>query len=128
FAALTELLAAANDALVADEPALGEPTAFEIVTTLALLAFARAGSDLAVVEVGLGGRLDATNVVHPDVAVITPISYDHTAILGDTLAQIAAEKAGIIKPGRPVVSGPQPAEAAAVLERQAAERGATLYR
>src|SRR5690606_19368702 len=72
--------------------------------------------------------LDATNVVTPAVAVITPISYDHTAILGDTLDAIATEKGGIIKPGRPVVLGPQPPEALATLERIAAERGSPVYR
>jgi dihydrofolate synthase/folylpolyglutamate synthase len=80
-----------------------------------------------VVEVGLGGRLDATNVVEPAVTAISTISYDHTAILGATLDKIAAEKGGIIKPGRPLAVGPQPAEALATLERIAAERGAPLY-
>jgi dihydrofolate synthase/folylpolyglutamate synthase len=75
-----------------------------------------------VIEVGLGGRLDATNVVLPNVSVITSLSYDHMAVLGDTLAQIAGEKAGIIKPGVPVVSAPQTGEALAVLLRVARER------
>ena len=77
-------------------------------------------------EVGLGGRLDATNVLDPDVTVITPISYDHVAILGDTLALIAAEKAGIIKPGVPVVSAPQPDEALATIRDVCDSQGAPL--
>ncbi|HEX5164108.1 MAG TPA: cyanophycin synthetase, partial [Thermomicrobiales bacterium] len=111
----------------AEEPEIGEPTAFEIATAMALLAFQRAGVDLAVVEVGMGGRLDATNVVTPDVAAISAISYDHTAILGATLEKIAFEKGGIIKPGKPVVVGPQPAEALAELRRIASERAAPMF-
>lgn len=99
-------------------------TTFEITTALAFLYFAQEGADAAVIEVGLGGRLDATNVVEPNVSVITSISYDHMAILGDTLAQIAAEKGGIIKPGVPVISSPQKVEALEVLQRIAAERDA----
>src|SRR5215207_5915287 len=94
-------------------------TTFEITTALALLAFAKHHVDAAVIEVGLGGRLDATNVVTPKVAVITSLSYDHTAVLGDTLAKIAGEKAGIIKEGVPVVSAPQKDEALEVLQRVA---------
>ncbi len=90
---------------------LAPPTFFEIYTAMAFVAFAQGGVDIAVIEAGLGGRLDATNVLTPLVAVITPISYDHTEILGDTLAQIAAEKAGIIKPHIPVVVAPQLPEA-----------------
>jgi len=82
-------------------------TNFEIVTALALLHFARAGVDAAVIEVGLGGRLDATNVITPLVSVITSIDYDHMSILGNTLAEIATEKAGITKPGVPLVLAPQ---------------------
>jgi dihydrofolate synthase/folylpolyglutamate synthase len=103
------------------------PTYYELLTALAFLYFAEAGIDFAVLEVGLGGRLDATNVVTPALAVITPISYDHMAILGDTLGQIAFEKAGIIKEGEVVLSAPQPEEAAGVIARVAAERQATLY-
>lgn len=101
-------------------------TTFEITTALAFLQFARERVDVAVVEVGLGGRLDATNVVKPLVSVITSLSMDHMNVLGDTLAKIAAEKAGIIKPGRPVVSSPQLLEARQVLEQVAAERNAPL--
>ncbi|MBX6341820.1 MAG: bifunctional folylpolyglutamate synthase/dihydrofolate synthase, partial [Thermomicrobiaceae bacterium] len=127
FAALTAEIAPLNRRLAAEHPDWGEATAFEVATVLAFLAFARAGVDAAVVEVGLGGRLDATNVLVPEVAVITAISLDHTRILGETLAEIAAEKGGIIKPGVPVVSSPQAGEARATLERIAAERGAPLY-
>jgi dihydrofolate synthase/folylpolyglutamate synthase len=101
-------------------------TTFEITTALGFLYFARKKVDAAVIEVGLGGRLDATNVITPRVAVITSLSYDHTAVLGDTLAKIAAEKAGIIKPGVPVVSSPQKQEALEVLERVSAEKNAPL--
>lgn len=99
-------------------------TTFEITTGLAFRYFARQGATAVVAEVGLGGRLDATNVVTPLVSVITSISYDHTQVLGDTLALIAGEKAGIIKPGCPVVVAPQPEEARAAIERIAAERQA----
>lgn len=101
-------------------------TTFEITTALGFLYFARQGCSAAVIEVGLGGRLDATNVVRPKVAVITSISYDHTAVLGDTLTLIAGEKAGIIKEGIPVVSAPQQREALTVLKKVAAQRLAPL--
>ena len=94
-------------------------TTFEITTALGFLAFARKDVTAAVIEVGLGGRLDATNIVTPKVSVITSLSYDHMAVLGDTLAKIAGEKAGIIKPDVPVVSAPQKEEALEVLERVA---------
>ncbi len=101
-------------------------TTFEITTAIGFLAFARAGVDAAVIEVGLGGRLDATNVVTPKVSVITSLSMDHTAVLGDTLGKIAGEKAGIIKEGVPVVSSPQKEEALKVLLRVAGEKNAPL--
>jgi dihydrofolate synthase/folylpolyglutamate synthase len=94
-------------------------TTFEITTALGFLAFAKLGVHVAVIEVGLGGRLDATNVVMPKVAVITSLSYDHMAVLGDTLAKIAGEKAGIIKPGVPVVCALQKEEALGVVLRVA---------
>ena len=97
-------------------------TTFEITTALGLLAFAKNDVNAAVVEVGLGGRLDATNIVTPDVSVITSLSYDHMAVLGNTLAEIAGEKAGIIKEGIPVVSAPQVDEALEVLKRVAREK------
>lgn len=101
-------------------------TWFEVTTALGFLYFAQEKVDVAVIEVGLGGRLDATNVVSPVVSVITSLSYDHTHLLGNSLASIAREKAGIIKPGAPVVSAPQPSEALAVLEQVAAENGSPL--
>ena len=99
-------------------------TFFEITTALALDHFARAGVDVAVVEVGLGGRLDATNVVDPQAAVVTSIALDHTEWLGDSIEAIAGEKAGIFKVGRPAVIGERDAAIAAHLSRIASERGA----
>ena len=101
-------------------------TTFEIITVLALLHFAQQQVDWVVLEVGLGGRLDATNVVTPAVSVITPISYEHTALLGNTLDLIAREKAGIIKPGVPVVVAPQHDEALAAIQAVADQQGARL--
>lgn len=102
-------------------------TFFEITTAAALLAFARVPADVLILEVGLGGRLDATNVVDaPLVSVIAPIGLDHQNYLGDTIELIAAEKAGIVKPGRPVVVGPQQDEALSVIEREAAALGAPV--
>ncbi|MBN1303016.1 MAG: bifunctional folylpolyglutamate synthase/dihydrofolate synthase [Anaerolineales bacterium] len=101
-------------------------TTFEITTALGFLYFARRMVDVAVIEVGLGGRLDATNVVTPLAAVITSLSLDHTAVLGDTLDKIAAEKGGIIKEGVPVISAPQEPVALEILERIANERHAPL--
>ncbi len=101
-------------------------TYFEAITAIGFLYFARAGVDVAVVEVGLGGRLDATNVLTPEVSVITSLSLEHTYLLGNTLAAIAYEKAGIIKPGIPAVSAPQRAEAIKVLETVSREREAPL--
>jgi dihydrofolate synthase/folylpolyglutamate synthase len=91
------------------------PTYFETVTAMAFVIFADAKLDRAVLEVGLGGRLDATNVVTPDLCVITPIDFDHQMFLGDTIQQIAAEKAGILKPGIPAIFAEQRPEAEAVL-------------
>jgi dihydrofolate synthase/folylpolyglutamate synthase len=101
---------------------------YEVATALAFLYFREAGAQHAVIEVGLGGRLDATNVVEPLVSVITSISYDHMNVLGNTLAEIAGEKAGIIKPGAPVVTSARAAEALAVIQRVAGERGVPLVR
>jgi len=103
-----------------------ELTTFEITTALALDYFAAMDVDVAVLEVGLGGRLDATNVVMPDVGVITSLSYDHTYILGNTLSEIAAEKAGIVKPDVPLVVAPQKDEALMVIEEIAREQYAPL--
>ncbi|SVC69343.1 uncharacterized protein METZ01_LOCUS322197, partial [marine metagenome] len=92
------------------------PSFFDVWTALAFLYFAEHGVDLAVIEVGLGGRLDSTNVLMPEVAVITPIGLDHTDRLGNTLNEIAGEKAGIIKRGIPTIAGPQEPEALAVIQ------------
>lgn len=102
------------------------PTFFELTLALALEWFAQRGNPWVVLETGLGGRLDATNAITPAVSVITPIGWDHMDMLGDTLAKIAAEKAGIIKPGVPVVTGHQEPEAMEVIAHTAAERGAPL--
>src|SRR3990172_5375101 len=88
----------------------------------------RAGVDCAVIEVGLGGRLDATNVVEPVVSVITSLSYDHTHLLGNSLSEIAGEKAGIIKPGIPVVLAPQQREAELIVSQAAQDLGSPLVR
>ena len=101
-------------------------TTFEITTALAFLYFAQQGANAVVLEVGLGGRLDATNVVIPKVTVISSISYDHMNILGNTLTEIAGEKAGIIKTGVPVVLSPQKEEARLVIEHVASERGSPI--
>ncbi|MDD5486957.1 MAG: bifunctional folylpolyglutamate synthase/dihydrofolate synthase [Dehalococcoidales bacterium] len=104
----------------------GEVTTFELLTAMGFVYFAGAAADFQVLETGLGGRLDATNVINPLVAVITLIGLDHTAVLGDTLALIAAEKAGIIKNGCTVVSAGQPAAAAEVIRRVSREKNARL--
>jgi dihydrofolate synthase/folylpolyglutamate synthase len=104
-------------------------TFFEVTTVAAFLAFTRHKADILLLEVGLGGTHDATNVIeHPLACCLTPISMDHMQHLGHTLAEIAANKAGIMKRGRPVAIGPQPAEAEAVFEARGAELGAPLHR
>ena len=113
-AALTKI----RDLVATWEP---HPTFFEITTALALQHFATAKIDIVILETGMGGRLDATNAVQSDVAVITPIDFDHQKWLGDTLEQIASEKAGIIKPKVPVVSAPQPLQAEQVILARASE-------
>jgi dihydrofolate synthase/folylpolyglutamate synthase len=117
LAALVEEVKPVVDA----RPAL---TTFEVATALAFLYFERQKVDLAVMEVGLGGRLDATNVITPEISIITSLSLDHTYLLGNTLAEIAREKGGIIKSGVPVVSAPQKQEAISVLEEIVAEKHA----
>ncbi|PTX57805.1 dihydrofolate synthase/folylpolyglutamate synthase [Litoreibacter ponti] len=118
---LTEVL---DECYVANGP---DPiTYFEITTVAALLAFSRIRADFTLLEVGLGGRLDATNVIEPQMTVITPVSIDHEAFLGNTLAKIAGEKAGIIKRGVPCVVGPQHEEALDVIEERVAKLGAPL--
>lgn len=110
----------------AADPEAGPATLFEFLTTMAFRCFADSDADFSVIEVGLGGRLDATNVVAPAVSVITPVSLDHTAILGDTIAEIAADKAGIIKPGVPVVVAPQFPDAMAAIKDAATAQSAPL--
>lgn len=123
--AYTRELMPLAERLEAAKPDWG-PSFFEFMTAMAFLQFARRGCTAAVIEVGLGGRLDATNIVTPEVSVITSIGLDHCELLGHTLAAIAGEKAGIIKPGVPVVMGRLPPEAEAVVRAVAAERGAAL--
>jgi dihydrofolate synthase/folylpolyglutamate synthase len=124
-----ELTALLDDVRRASE-AISTPrvpyTFFEVATAVGFLHFVRRRVEAAVLEVGLGGRLDSTNVCRPIVSVLTSISFDHTALLGDRLASIAAEKAGIIKAGRPAVSGATVPEARAVIERTSRERHASL--
>jgi dihydrofolate synthase/folylpolyglutamate synthase len=103
-----------------------EPTFFEVVTVMGFLRFTRSGVQWAVVETGLGGRLDATNVLTPEVTIITPIDIDHQEFLGSSLPEVAAEKAGIIKPGVPLVAAPQKPGAMQVLREKAREAGAPL--
>lgn len=127
LARATTEVSAATEQLLASGALPHQPSFFEVMTAIGFVAFAAAGIGWAVVEVGLGGRLDATNVVQPRLAVITPIGMDHEAYLGSTLAAIAGEKAGIIKPGiEAVISARQAPEAMAVLERRAGEVGVPL--
>ena len=102
------------------------PTFFEFMTAMAFLQFVRRGCTFSVIEVGLGGRLDATNIVEPEVSVVTSIGLDHCEMLGNTFEAIAGEKAGVIKPGRPVVIGRVPLGAETTLRRVAASRGSRL--
>ena len=106
----------------------GRLTTFELLTALGFAHFSSKGVDFQVLEVGLGGRLDATNVIEPEVCIITSISLDHRDALGDSLAEIAAEKVGIIKPGCVVVTSPQPDEVARVIEETCVNCGAELVR
>jgi dihydrofolate synthase/folylpolyglutamate synthase len=111
----------ASEALLAQEKIDAHPSFFETVTAMAFVAFAEEPLDVVVLETGLGGRLDATNVVEPELTVITPIDFDHEALLGSSIESIAAEKAGILKPGRPTVFAEQRPEAFGVLEKRALE-------
>ena len=126
---LARAVAAVRPAAAAVEAACGDhPTEFELMAAVAFEHFRTVGCDIVVLEVGLGGRLDATNVIEaPEVSVICRIGLDHTDLLGDTLAAIAGEKAGIVKAGAPVVSWPQESEAMAVIEAVATERGCELF-
>jgi dihydrofolate synthase/folylpolyglutamate synthase len=112
--------------LVADGGLEALPTFFECATAIAFELFRRASVEIAVVEVGLGGRLDATNVITPMAAVITSIDFDHQDLLGETLESIAREKAGVIKPGIPVIVGPVAPGARAVIEATCREQGSRL--
>ncbi len=123
FGALLDEMMPAIEAVVAT---FGRPTYYETLLALALLHFAQAHVDVAVIEAGLGGRLDGTNVIVPEVAAITSIGFDHTEVLGDTLSAIAREKAGIAKPGVPLVVAPVDAEARAAIGVVAAEAGAPV--
>jgi len=114
--------------LISEDPELGDMTEFEVVTVLALCYFARQNTDLVVLEVGLGGRLDATNVITPLISVITNISLEHTDILGDTIEKIAFEKAGIIKAGKPLVTAAADERALGVFEKRCSELGSPMYR
>ncbi len=122
----TEQLKPIAAVLGKEDPDL-HPTFFEFIAAMAFQRFATEQVDIACIETGLGGRLDATNVVDPELSIITTISLDHTEMLGDTLAAIAGEKAGIIKPGKPVLMGRLPAEAEAVVRQVAQDRGCQLY-
>ena len=127
FARLVEMMKPEVEA-VNESGGFGELTTFELLTALAFAYFKERGVEYQVLETGLGGRLDATNVVKPEVCVITAISFDHTDVLGDTLLQIATEKAGIIKSGSFVISSPQYPEAMKLIERVCRERGVRLVR
>lgn len=116
------------EALIAQGRLHAPPTFFEATTAIAFALFREAGVDVAVCEVGLGGRLDATNILAPDVTAITSIGFDHQQYLGSTLPEIATEKAGIIKTGVPVIVGDMPSAAFDPIARTAAERGAPLLR
>jgi len=126
--AIIALIPAIQQALAEIGDSHGTYITYEVSTALAFLAFREADVVHAVIEVGLGGRLDATNVVEPMATAITSISYDHMAILGNTLGEIAGEKAGIIKQGVPVICSAQAPEALATIERIASERHAPLVR
>ncbi|MCL1799145.1 MAG: bifunctional folylpolyglutamate synthase/dihydrofolate synthase [Eggerthellaceae bacterium] len=122
-----DLCAATCAVKEAAEAMADHPTEFELMTAVAFVHFAQKGCDIVVCEVGLGGRLDSTNIIEaPELCIITAIGLDHTEVLGETLGAIAGEKAGIIKEGVPLLSWPQRPEAMEVVERVARERGAPL--
>lgn len=126
---LASLVGEIRDAIVRGDGGPGwPPTYFEASAAIAFMHFARRAVDIAVVEVGIGGRLDATNVVNPIVSVITTVGYDHTDLLGNSLRRIAEEDTGIIRPSGRAVTVPQPAAASDVIEEAAASKGAALVR
>lgn len=126
FARLATTVRTAGDQLVADGLFVTPPTFFEQITMIAYLHFAECKVDIAVLEVGMGGRLDATNICQPVVTAITPVGFDHQQYLGNTLAEISSEKAGIIKPGIPVIIAPQDDEAMQTIAARAAYLNAPL--
>jgi dihydrofolate synthase/folylpolyglutamate synthase len=126
FASAWTRVQATIESLLANGTLAAHPTYFECITALAFVAFAEAGVNFAIYEVGLGGRLDATNIVEPQVAVITSIDFDHESFLGYSIAEIAAEKAGIIKPAAWVASSAERPEARAVIARRCQAQGARL--
>lgn len=126
FTSLTHEFVSAAETIERTMPELGGITAFELTTAMALAWFGQQQCDIAVVEVGLGGTLDSTNIVDPTVSVITTLDFEHTAVLGSTMAEIAANKAGIIKPHRPAFTARQPVEALQVITGRAIECDAPL--
>jgi dihydrofolate synthase/folylpolyglutamate synthase len=128
FAACCNRVHQAVERLLANGELEKHPSFFESLTALAFLHFQESACQIAVLEVGMGGRLDATNIVRPLISVITPVDFDHEQYLGNTIEQIAGEKAGIIRPGGRVVMSAQRPEAEQVIARVAAERGARLVR
>jgi dihydrofolate synthase/folylpolyglutamate synthase len=126
FAVEAQIVAAAARQLEGSGPDVGQVTTFEMLTAMAFSAFTRRGCQLAVIEVGLGGRYDSTNVIDPVVSVITRIDLEHTAVLGPTYADIAWQKAGILRRGVPAVSSPQVPAAAKTIVDAAAEVGSPL--
>jgi dihydrofolate synthase/folylpolyglutamate synthase len=120
FAAAFDTVHKAAETLLRKDQIDAHPSYFETVTAMAFLLF-RKHCEISVVEVGLGGRLDATNVIHPELCVITPISFDHESFLGNSLELIAGEKAGILKPNVPLVLSRQPAPAGAIIRQRASE-------
>src|ERR1700723_4472815 len=126
FAAAWSRVHSSIESLMASGKLTAHPTFFECVTAIAFLAFTQHPVDFAIYEVGLGGRLDATNIVAPEVAIITPIDFDHENFLGHSIEEIAAEKAGIIKPGASVVSSVTRPEARALIAQKCLEMRAQL--
>jgi dihydrofolate synthase/folylpolyglutamate synthase len=126
FTRMADRARALVDGLADSLPGGFSPTTFELLTLLAFLAFRETGCDDAVVETGIGGRLDATNVIMPEASVLTPLDLEHTDVLGDSIEEIAAEKAGIIKEGVPAFAAGRPPESKEVFRRVAALRSAPL--